>query len=38
MPLPEWLPPLTLYAQGFHSDAAMSVFSTTQRATLPLQR
>lgn len=38
MPLPEWLPPMTLYAQGFHSDASLSLFSTTQRAELVLQR
>jgi hypothetical protein len=38
IPLPEWLSPMTLYAQGFHSDAAMSQFSSTQRTTLPLQR
>lgn len=38
MQLPEWLQPMPLYAQGFHSDASLSVFSSTQRTTLPLQR
>ncbi|MCC7066768.1 MAG: hypothetical protein IT456_28495 [Planctomycetes bacterium] len=38
LPLPEWLPPTTLYAQGFHSDAALNLFSSTQRVTLPFQR
>ncbi len=37
LPLPEWLDPLDLYFQGFHSDAAMTNFLSTQRLNVPVR-
>ncbi|MCR9246862.1 MAG: hypothetical protein NXI31_17655 [bacterium] len=34
--LPEWLPPLTLYFQGVHFDAANTTVVTTERFAVPV--
>lgn len=36
LPLPEFLPGMTLHFQGFHFDATNSIVSTTQRLSVPI--
>ena len=36
LPLPEFLPAMTLHFQGFHFDATSSVVTTTQRLSVPI--
>lgn len=38
LPLPEWLPDMTLYFQGFHLDAAGTAVTTTHRLEVPIRK